>query len=126
MQALVRTSAGLDVHRKVVVVAIARKIGDKEDDIEFDMKEFSTFRSELKKLAAWIKERGVELAVMEGTGVYWKAVYEALEDDEVTAIVVNARHVKNVPGRKTDANDSRWLAQLAMFGLLRASWLRLQ
>jgi len=63
------------------------------------------------------------LAVMESTSVYWKAVYEALEDVKVPAIVVNARHVKNVPGRKTDVIDSEWLAELGRFGLLRGSFI---
>ncbi len=123
LQALVRKSAGLDVHRKSVTVAIATKVGEGEDDISFEVKEYPTFRKDLRRMAAELKRAGVELAVMEGTGVYWKSVYESLEDENQPAIVVNAYHVKNVPGRKTDVADSKWLAQLAMFGLLRASFI---
>ncbi len=123
MQALFKCSAGLDVHSKVVVAAIAEKVGEKEDEIRYSIKEFPTFRADLRKMASFLKEKNVQLAIMEGTGIYWKAVYEALEDADVSAIVVNAYHVKNVPGKKTDINDSKWLAQLGMFGLLKASFI---
>jgi transposase len=65
----------------------------------------------------------IQLAVMESTGIYWKSVYEALEDEEVDTYVVNACHIKNVPGRKTDVKDSEWLAELGRCGLLKASFI---
>jgi transposase len=77
----------------------------------------------LKILAEWLKASEVELAVMESTGIYWKTVYEVLEEYGLKVFVVNARHVKNVPGRKTDVGDSEWLAELARCGLLRASFI---
>jgi len=121
MLVLHECTAGIDVHRKVAVVSIAMK--DQNAKTVFDTREYPTFRADLKRMAEWIKSRGVSLSIMEGTGVYWKSVYEVLEDTEVPTILVNARHVKNVPGRKTDVLDSQWLAELGMHGLLRASFI---
>jgi transposase len=120
-QTLVDCCAGLDVHRSTVVVTLLRsQLGEQ---MKKKVREFSTFRSSLEKMAQWLKREGVELAVMESTGVYWKAVFEALEEEEIEAMVVNARHVKKVPGRKTDVTDSEWLAELARCGLLRPSFI---
>lgn len=122
IQSIVKCCAGLDVHKETVVCTVLKET-DSQESIRKEVREYSTFRSELRRLAKWLKEDGVELAVMEGTGVYWKCVYEALEDEEITTFLVNARHVKNVPGRKTDVNDSEWLAELGRCGLLRASFI---
>jgi len=121
IEALARRSAGLDVHKRTVVCTVL--IENAHGHIEKQTREFGTFRKELNKLAEWLSESEVEIAVMESTGIYWKSVYEALERKEVKAFVVNARHVKNVPGRKTDVQDSEWLAELARCGLLRASFI---
>jgi transposase len=121
LQALVRCCAGLDVHRRLVVCTILRE--EPEGTLRKLVRESKTFRSDLICLAHWLRAEGVELAVMESTGIYWKALYEALEDAEVDSFVVNARHVKNVPGRKTDVQDSEWLAELARCGLLRPSFI---
>jgi len=96
--------------------------GTRGDD-EKMVRECPTFRSDLADLASWLREEGVELAVMESTGIYWKALYEILEETGIESYVVNARHVKNVPGRKTDVQDSEWLAELARCGLLRPSFI---
>lgn len=121
LQTLIHCCAGLDVHRSNVVVALLKSQPDEQ--IKKTVREFSTFRSSLQQMARWLKREGVELAVMESTGIYWKAVFEALEDEEIEAMVVNARHVKKVPGRKTDVTDSEWLADLARCGLLRPSFI---
>jgi transposase len=121
IEALAKRSAGLDVHKRTVVCTVL--IENAHGQIEKQTREFGTFRKELNKLAEWLSEFEVEIAVMESTGIYWKSVYEALERKEVKACVVNARHVKNVPGRKTDVQDSEWLAELARCGLLRASFI---
>jgi transposase len=121
IEALAKRSAGLDVHKKIVVGTVL--IENTHGQIEKQTREFRTFRKELNTLAEWLSESEVEIAVMESTGIYWKSVYEALERKEVKAYVVNARHVKNVPGRKTDVQDSEWLAELARCGLLRASFV---
>jgi transposase len=121
IEALAKRSAGLDVHKRVVVCTVL--IENARGQIERQTREFGTFRKELNKLAEWLSESEVEIAVMESTGIYWKSVYEAIEREEVKVYVVNARHVKNVPGRKTDVGDSEWLAELARCGLLRASFI---
>lgn len=121
IEALARCCAGLDVHKATVVCTVLKE--DAEGRVHKETHEYLTFRRDLKQLAQWMKEVGVELAVMESTGIYWKAVYEVLEEAELKAFVVNARHVKNVPGRKTDVQDSEWLAELARCGLLRASFI---
>ena len=121
IEPLAKSSAGLDVHRKTVMCTLLKD--NIEGKIEKKTREFLTYRSDLKDLAKWLKESDVEIVVMESTGMYWKSVYEALEDVELKAHVVNAYHVKNVPGRKTDVQDSEWLAELARCGLLRASFI---
>jgi transposase len=118
LQTLIHCCAGLDVHRSIVVVTLLKS--EPNEQITKEVREFSAYRSSLQQMARWLRLEGVELAVMESTGIYWKAVFEALEDE---AMVVNARHVKNVPGRKTDVMDSEWLAELARCGLLRPSFI---
>ena len=121
MESIIKCSAGLDVHKKLIVVTLLKELENGE--ISNSVKEFTTYPEELKQLAKWLLEEKVELAVMESTGVYWKSVYSALETEGVKTHVVNAKHVKQVPGRKTDINDSCWLASLARYGLLKASFI---
>jgi transposase len=121
METLAKVCAGLDVHRSTVVCTLLRD--DAEGRLSKETREVPTFRRALEPLAQWLRGAGVEVAVMEATGVYWKAVYEALEEAGLKVVVVNARHVKKVPGRKTDVQDSEWLAELARCGLLRASFI---
>jgi len=88
------------------------------------VKEFSTFTAELVKLRSWLVSQGVTQVVMEATGVYWKPPRHVLEGAAGLALMlVNAHHVKNLPGRKTDVSDAAWLAQLAECGLLRGSFV---
>jgi len=121
LQALMRCCAGLDVHRRMLVCTIIREGPD--GTLSKQTREYPTFGKDLISMACWLHDEEVELAVMESTGIYWKAVYRALEQQGVEAHVVNARHVKNVPGRKTDVQDSEWLAELARCGLLRPSFV---
>lgn len=121
IQALAKRCAGLDVHKATVVCTLLSE--NEEGVIKKQTREYATFHRDLEQLAEWLQSAEVELAVMESTGVYWKVVYEALEDKGVKAFVVNARHIKNVPGRKTDIQDSEWLAELARCGLLRGSFI---
>jgi len=86
-------------------------------------REFGAFKRDRRALAEWVRTLGPDLVVMESTGIYWKSPYAALERVGIAAWVVNARHVKNVPGRKTDVADAQWLATLARAGLLRASFI---
>jgi len=121
IEALVKCCAGLDVHKATVVCTILKE--SEQGEIQKKVREYPTFKRDLAQLAKWLKEQQVELAVMESTGVYWKSVYEALENEEIETYVVNAYHIKNVPGRKTDVKDSEWLAELARCGLLKASFI---
>jgi len=118
---LVKCAAGLDVHKKTVVCTVLQE--ETEERISKSTREYPTFRSRLQQLAQWLVEMRVELAVLESSGIYWQSVYESLEAAEINTYLVNARHVKNVPGRKTDVKDSEWLAELARCGLLRASFI---
>ena len=122
MRRLLERCAALDVHKASVTVC-ARILGSGGEIEEF-MAEFSTMAADLLALRDWLKGLGVTHVAMEATGVYWKPVYYALEDD-FELLLVNAQHVKNVPGRKTDTMDAQWLSQLLECGLLRASSCRL-
>src|SRR5690606_25023691 len=84
---------------------------------------YRTFTQELLALVDWLKARGVTHVAMESTGVYWKPIYNLLEDSGIKVLLVNAAHVKNVPGRKTDMQDAEWLAELLRHGLLRGSFV---
>jgi transposase len=121
MQAMYRQVAGLDVHRSVVVVTVLME--QEDGSVLQQTREFGAFKRDRRALVAWLQGHRVELAVMESTGIYWKSVYAHLEAAGIPALVVNARHVKQVPGRKTDVKDSEWLASLARFGLLRGSFI---
>jgi len=104
---MVSVGCGIDVHQNLIVASI-RKSGD---DVE--TREFEAYTSSLTSLREWCKQEGVTHVAMESTGVYWKPVFNILEED-FEVILVNARHVKNVPGHKTDKKDSRWLSKIAV------------
>lgn len=118
---IVKRCAGLDIHRRVVVGTIL--IEQPDETLYEETKEFGTFRKGRKELAEWLKTNQIELTVMESTGIYYKCIYRDLEAADLTLHVVNARYVKNVPGRKTDVKDSQWLASLARFGLLKPGFV---
>src|SRR5690606_13555135 len=90
---------------------------------DYETKEFSSFTSSLTDLRDWCKQAGVTHIAMESTGIYWKPVFNVLEDDSFEIILVNARHVKNIPGHKTDKKDSAWLSKLLLSGLLKGSFI---
>ncbi len=113
--------AGLDVH-KATVVACVRLPGPRPDTRHAETQTFATTLRGLEALAAWLTAHGVTHVAMESTGVYWRPVYAVLEGT-VDLVLVNARHVKMVPGRKTDVRDCEWLAQLLECGLLRGSFV---
>lgn len=121
MEALHKRVAGIDVHRMKHVVTVL--IEDDSGQTIKQQREFCGFKRDLKTLASWLQEQRVELVILESTGIYWKSVYAHLENAGVPAWVVNAHHVKHVPGRKTDVADSEWLAQLGRFGLVRGSFI---
>jgi len=107
---------GLDVHKKTVVACL-------RDGKKAAIREYGTMTGELRELAMWLRESGCQMAAMESTGSYWKPIYNILEMLEIDVIVVNASHLKNVPGRKTDVKDSEWIAKLLSQGNLRASYI---
>ena len=107
---------GIDVHKKILVVCL--KNGSKHE-----IRETGATTRELLELADWLKANNCEMTAMESTGSYWKPLYNVLEMSGLSAMVVNAQHMKAVPGRKTDVSDSEWIADLVQHGLLRASYI---
>lgn len=126
MEIVFERVAGLDVHKKSITVT-ARVPDAKRAGARVEItKRFGTYYERLLTLAGWLVELGVTRAAMESTGVYWFPVWQALREvggEALTVEVVNAAHVKAVPGRKTDVKDSQWLAQLLECGLLRGSFI---
>ena len=120
METLIRRCAGLDVH-KASVVACVRVIDDNGELLSFTQS-FGTTTGDLLKLNDWLMSYAVTLVGMESTGVYWKPVYTLLET-EFECWLLNAQHLHNVPGRKTDVADAAWIAQLVAYGLVRPSFV---
>jgi transposase len=120
MDILYARCCGLDIHNKFVV-ACCRTIGP-SGEVRSDVRRFATDTGALEALGAWLATEGVTHVVMESTGVFWKPVWNVLEA-RFTLLLVNAQHVKQVPGRKTDVSDAAWLAQLLQCGLLRGSFV---
>jgi len=111
---------GLDIHKKIIAACLVSL--DESGNESSLIKEFGTFTDDLEKLRSWLLEHDCPVVAMESTGVYWRPIHNILEGD-IEVILVNARHIKNVPGRKTDIADSRWLAGLLQHGLLRGSFI---
>lgn len=120
MEILYARCAGLDVHKETVTACVLTP--DEGAEPRKQIRQFKTTTTELRSLARWLREEQVTHAAMEATGVYWKPVFNILESS-CELILVNARHIKQVPGRKTDKADSAWLASLLRHGLLEASFI---
>ena len=114
MQVVYERCCGLDVHKKNVVACVLTPQGSQ-------VQTFGTMTRELLRLLDWLQEERVTHLAMESTGVYWKPVYNLLEGHGIELMVVNPRHMKAVPGRKTDVKDAEWMADLLRHGLLRPS-----
>lgn len=121
MKALRTHVAGVDVHKDILAITVL--IGDGNEDPKVEQFECSTFTEDLRAMGVVLLERGVKDVAMESTGVDWKPVYNVWQPMGLSCIIGNAKHIKNVPGRKTDMNDSHWIAQLHRFGLIRASFV---
>ncbi len=121
MDVVVERCAGLDVHRDTVV-ATTRVPGQRRGSRRTETRTFETTIAGLERLADWLGEQAVTLVGMEATGVYWKPVFAVLET-RVECWLLNAQHLHNVPGRKTDVADSAWIAQLVEHGLVRPSFV---
>lgn len=113
---IISRGCGMDVHKETVVATVSG-VG-----ILPETRTFSTFTSSLKELSTWLKSLEITHAAMESTGIYWKPVFNVLEED-FEILLVNARHIKNVPGHKTDKKDSQWIAKLLLSGLLKGSFI---
>jgi transposase len=120
MEPLLEGCAGLDIHKKTVVAC--RIVHMNDDHWQVETRTFGTTTRDLLQLADWLQIAGVTHVAMESTGVYWKPVFNILES-QCKVMLVNAQHIKQVPGRKTDVKDAEWIAQLLQHGLLRASYV---
>lgn len=111
---------GLDVHKKKISACLISV--DEHGQEQYEIQEFGTFTNNLLEMKKWLTDNNCPIIAMESTGVYWRPVHNVLEGF-MEVILVNARHIKNVPGRKTDISDSKWLAGLLRHGLLRGSFI---
>jgi transposase len=109
-------AAGIDVGNSSHYAAVSPKL-DKEP-----VRQFGCFTQELHRLAQWLVSRGIETVAMQSTGVYWIPLYDVLEEYGIRVFLVNARHTRNLPGRKTDVQESQWLLKLHTYGLLNNSF----
>jgi transposase len=120
MDVIYERCAGLDVHKKTVVAC--RMVPTEAGLWQAETRTFPTMTADLLALADWLRAAAVTHVAMESTGVYWKPIYNILEGD-FEVLLVNAKHIKQVPGRKTDVKDAQWIAQLLRHGLLKGSFI---
>jgi transposase len=120
MDTLYARCAGLDVHKETVVACV--RLAEGAGKVRQEVRTFGTMTNQLLELSDWLTAQGVTHVAMESTGVYWKPIWNILEG-QFAILLVNAQHIKQVPGRKTDVKDAEWIAQLLQHGLLRASFV---
>lgn len=120
MEAVFERSCGIDVHKETLTACII--IGKNGKVIKKEIRTYKTMTEDIEKLRDWLKAERVTHVAMESTGIYWRPIFNILEDN-FEIILANARHIKNVPGRKTDVKDSEWLCQLLRNGLIRGSFI---
>jgi transposase len=131
MQTVLHNCCGLDVHKDSIVACILKTSnlsadGNQKEEVEKEIRTFETIPKALKELRSWLVSENCQNVAMESTGVYWIPVYEELESafaGNIELLVVNARHMRNVPGKKTDVKDSEWIASLLRAGLLASSFI---
>jgi transposase len=124
MEALLEICCGLDIHKEEITACLLT--GGLDVKPLAEIRTFSTMSSGLQDLKEWLEKSNCKHIAMESTGIYWIAPYEVLEGinaGDVQLMVVNARHMKNVPGRKTDVKDSEWIATLLRAGMLKSSFI---
>jgi transposase len=117
MDIIYERCCGLDIHKASITACVI--IGSKKE-----IRTFGTMTDDLLQMTAFLKERGVEMTAMESTGSYWKPIFNIMEVEGIPAILVNAAHLKSVPGRKTDVKDAEWIARCLKLGLLTASFVK--
>lgn len=121
MQEILDRCCGIDVHKETMTACIMKGTGK---NFYKEIRVFSTFTDGIQDLGAWLKEHDVNDAAIESTGIYWKPIFNILAIEEhLNLMLVNARHIKNVPGRKTDIKDSEWICKLLKTGLLRKNFI---
>ena len=120
METVYRSVCGLDVHKKTVVACV-RRLGE-GDRVWKEVRTFATMTHNLRAVVAWLQQERVTHVAMESTGILWKPIFNLLAE-HFNVLVVNARHLKQVPGRKTDVKDCEWIAHLLQCGLLRGSYV---
>ena len=120
MEVLYPRCSGIDVHKRFLVACLS--IVGAKGQRHKELRQFGTMTGELLALKEWLKAAGCTHLALESTGVYWKPIYHLLEDS-FEIVLVNAQHMKAVPGRKTDVKDAEWLADLLQHGLLKASFI---
>jgi transposase len=116
MEVMYERCCGIDVHKKIIVACL--RIGRKNE-----VRQYNSNTKDLRDMTAWLKENDCQMIAMESTGSYWKPLYNIFELSELGVIVVNAQHMRNLPGRKTDVKDSEWIADLLQHGLLQPSYI---
>lgn len=116
METVYERCCGIDVHKKLIVACFRK-------GKEAQIRKFDTLTSSIKELGNWLVENECRMVAMESTGAYWKPIYNILELLNLEVMVVNAHHMKSVPGRKTDVKDAEWIADLLQHGLLKASFI---
>jgi len=116
MQTVHERCCGIDVHKKLIVACF-------KNGKQAELRKFDTLTQSIKELGNWLIENQCQIVAMESTGAYWKPIYNVLELMGMEIMVVNAHHMKNVPGRKTDVKDAEWIADLLQHGLLKASYI---
>lgn len=117
MEVWYKRCCGIDIHKNMMVACVFTSVRKKE------VRQFSTMTEDILQLVSWLKETGCEMAAMESTGSYWKPVYNILEEEHIPIMIVNAQHIKEVPGCKTDVKDAEWIADLVRHGLVKASYI---
>lgn len=122
MEVMYKRCCGLDIHKKSIYACVVIKEGGKR---EKHLGRFGTMTADILQLAEWLRGWSVERVGMESTGVYWKPIWNLLEE-EFELELINAEHIKKVPGRKTDVKDSEWIAELLQHGLVRGSYVPVQ
>jgi len=117
MEVIYERCCGLDIHKATITACVI--VGRKKE-----IKTFGTMTDDLLQMTAFLKEREVQMTAMESTGSFWKPIFNIMEVEGISAILVNAAHIKNVPGRKTDVKDAEWIADCLKHGLLTASFVK--
>ena len=121
MEAMVKKCAGLDVHQETIVACVLK--GDLDKKPKSEIRTFGTYTKDLEELHEWLLKEEVEQVAMESTGIFWKCVWNIIEDENYEIKLANAKDIKNKPGRKTDVKDSQWIAELLRCGLIEGSFV---